>query len=133
VRAIKQLLWNHERNYCLFVLGINSALRPEDLRIIRVGQVRGLKPGDSFEVREEKTGKYRRVGINKGIFKAIQRLLGTRERWDDDDYLFTSRKGGPLQVSTICAFHDFRPPGPLESDRQVLVSDRSSATPSRCS
>jgi integrase len=103
VKAIKQLLADQARNYALFVLGINSALRPEDLRNIRVGQVRGLKPGDSFEVREQKTGKYRRVGINKGVHKAIQRLLATREDWDDDDFLLQSRKRGRLEVSTITA------------------------------
>jgi integrase len=103
VRAIKQLLTGQRRNLALFVLGINSALRPEDLRNITVGHVRGLKPGDSFEVREQKTGKYRRVGINKGIFRTIQDLLATRAHWDDDDWLFQSKKGGRLEVSTITA------------------------------
>lgn len=103
VRAIKQLLAGQPRNLALFVLGINSALRPEDLRNITVGQVRGLKPGDSFELREQKTGKYRRVGINKGIHRTLSDLLATREHWDDDDWLLQSKKGGRLEVSTITA------------------------------
>jgi integrase len=103
VRAIKQILIGQRRNLAMFTLGINSALRPEDLRNITIGQVRGLKPGDSFELREEKTNKYRRVGINKGIFRVVQGLLKTRDQWDDDDWVFQSKKGGRLGVSTITA------------------------------
>lgn len=44
VRSIKVFLRGLQqlRNLALFTLGINSALRPEDLRNILVGQVRGF-------------------------------------------------------------------------------------------
>jgi integrase len=101
VKAIKRLLADRLRDRALFTLGINSALRPEDLRNITVGQVRRLKPGDSFDLREEKTEKYRRVMINKGIHRTIQDLLNSRPDISDDDWIFQSRKGGRLLVSSI--------------------------------
>jgi len=99
IRTIKKLLADHPRNYCLFVLGINTAFRAGDLLSITVGLVRDLRVGDHLEVREQKTGKLRRVTLNRAAVEAIQQLLGSRE-FGDDDYLFSGQRGR-LSVSYV--------------------------------
>ena len=99
IRTIKKLLAGHPRNYCLFVLGINTAFRAGDLLSITAGQVRDLGVGDHLEVREQKTGKLRRVTLNRAAVEAIQQLLESRE-FGDDDYLFSGQRGR-LSVSYV--------------------------------
>jgi integrase len=99
IKTIKKLLAGHPRNYCLFVLGINTALRAGDLLSITVGQVRGLKAGDHLEIREQKTGKVRRVTLNRAAVEAIGKLLESRE-FGEEDFLFTGQRG-QLSVSYV--------------------------------
>ena len=56
IAKIKNLIKNNPRNYCLFILGINTNLRAVDLCQIKVGQVRGLKENDEIELREQIAG-----------------------------------------------------------------------------
>lgn len=99
IKTIKKLLADHPRNYCLFVLGINTAFRAGDLLSITAGQVRHLGVGDHLEIREQKTGKIRRVTLNKAAVQAIQKLLASKE-FADDDFLFTGQRGR-LTVSYV--------------------------------
>jgi len=99
IRTIKKLLTNHPRNYCLFVLGINTTLRAGDLLSITAGQVRPLGASDHLEVREQKTGKIRRVTLNKAAVHAIKNLLASR-KFGDNDFLFTGQRGR-LSVSYV--------------------------------
>ena len=92
VDTIKKLLWDKPRNYALFTIGINTNLRGSDLLSIKAGQVRGLKPMDEITLIEKKTGKHRRINLNKSCIDAAQRLLATRS-FHDDDYLFTGQRG----------------------------------------
>lgn len=90
---IKKLLSNYPRDYCLFVCGVNNGLRGGDLLSLRVRQVRGKKPGDYVEIKEEKTGKINYFYINKSCKKAIDNLI-REHNLSVIDYLFPSRKGG---------------------------------------
>jgi len=99
IRTIKKLLADHPRNFCLFVLGINTAFRAGDLLTITVGQVRNLGVGDHLEVREQKTGKLRRVTLNRAAVDAIQQLLASKE-FNDGDFLFSGQRGR-LSVSYV--------------------------------
>ena len=99
IRTIKKLLADHPRNYCLFVLGINTAFRAGDLLSITAGQVRDLEIGNHLEVREQKTDKLRRVTLNRAAVQAIQQLLGSRE-FSNDDFLFSGQRG-KLSVSYV--------------------------------
>ena len=92
IKLIKKLLDDKPRDLCLFTMGINTNLRASDLLRITAGQVRGLKSGDEHVLREKKTGKERRITLNKTVIKTIQRLLGSRE-YNDDEYLFSSKRG----------------------------------------
>jgi integrase len=92
IKAIKKLLAGRPRDLALFTVGINTNLRAIDLLNIRAGQVRNLKPLDSFEIKEQKTGKTRRVTLNKACVGSIQGLLSSRD-YDDDDPLFLGQRG----------------------------------------
>ena len=93
IKAIKRMLSDKPRDYCLFVLGINTNLRASDLLRITVGQVRGLKPGEEIELKEKKTKKLRRITLNKAVIDAIQRLLASREYEGDKEPLFKGQRG----------------------------------------
>lgn len=92
IKAIKALLANNPRDSALFSLGINTNLRAVDLLKIRVGQVRHLKPLESIELKEQKTGKLRRVTLNKASVDAVRKLIASRD-YLDDDYLFLGQRG----------------------------------------
>jgi integrase len=92
ISAIKKLLADHPRNSALFITGINTNLRASDLLSIKAGQVRGLKPMDEITLIEKKTGKHRRINLNKSCMDAITLLLGTKP-YQDNDYLFIGQRG----------------------------------------
>jgi integrase len=99
IENIKKLLAENPRDSALFTIGINTNLRASDLLRIKVGQVRDLKPGDEIELKERKTGKSRRITLNKSCVQAIQRLLASRT-YADEDLLFTGQRG-PLTVPSV--------------------------------
>lgn len=99
IKTIKERLKTRPLYYCLFVLGINTNLRASDLLNIKVGQVRHLKDMDEITVTEKKTGKHRRITLNKSCAQAIKTLLSSRE-YADTDYLFTGQRG-PLTVPSV--------------------------------
>ena len=104
IETIKRLLQERPRDLLLFVMGINNGLRCGDLLRLRVGDVRGLKPGVSVKVREGKTGKTNTLMMNKATFKVLQRYLDELDP-ADEDYLFKSAKGDnqPLTIQSVNA------------------------------
>ena len=92
ISAIKKLLADKPLYSALFMIGINTNLRASDLLSIKVYQVRGLKPMDEITLIEKKTGKHRRINLNKICIDAVNRLLATRN-YQDDDYLFIGQRG----------------------------------------
>jgi integrase len=99
IESIRKLISDNPRDLTLFTLGINTNLRASDLLRIKVGQVRDLKPGDEIELKEKKTGKSRRITLNKACVQAVQRLLASRP-YADVDLLFTGQRG-PLTVPSV--------------------------------
>lgn len=93
IQLIKKLLAGNLRDLAIFTLGINTNLRASDLLRITVGQIRHLRPGEHFSVREKKTGKLRDITINETVYKALQGLLSSLPSPGDEDFLFQSRKG----------------------------------------
>ena len=89
------------RDFLLFVFGINSGLRIGDLLSLKLGDVKNDRGGlkDDFDIKEQKTGKTRRVFFNKQIKEAISYYLKRTGIFDLDRYLFTnekSKKNKPL-------------------------------------
>jgi integrase len=104
IKTLKDLLRDKPRDYCLFILGINTALRASDLLRIKVKHVRNLKPMDDLELKEKKTKKYRRLTLNAACIDAITKLLASAT-FHDDDFLFRSQrphiKSPEKQVLTV--------------------------------
>ena len=92
IKSIKKLLSDKPRDLCLFTLGINTNLRASDLLKIKIGQVKDLKPGDELTLNETKTGKHRRITLNKAVVSSIQGLINSKE-YNDEDPLFVGQRG----------------------------------------
>jgi integrase len=115
IRLIKKLLADRPRDLALFVLGINTSLRASDLARLTVGQLQGLKPMDELELKEKKTGKVRRLSLNRACIEAIEGQLKALSSCSkpndghpssvlpiDSHPFFASRRGGgALTVSSI--------------------------------
>ena len=100
IKAIKKLLANKPRDLALFTIGINTNLRASDLLRLKVGQVKDLQAGDTVEIKEKKTGKVRRITLNKTCINSIQSLLNSKQ-YQDDDYLFQSQRKDVLTVPSV--------------------------------
>lgn len=99
IKSIKQMLSDRHRDLCLFTMGINTNLRASDLLRIKAGQVRHLKVGDDLVLKEQKTGKRRRITLNKAVVTSIQSLLASKQ-YADEDALFKGQRG-TLTVSSV--------------------------------
>jgi integrase len=100
INLIKKHLADKPRDLAIFTVGINTNLRGVDLLKLKVGQVKYLEVGESFRLKEQKTGKDRQISINPTVHKAIQALLATMPKATDDDYLFQSREGRGKKLTT---------------------------------
>lgn len=98
------------RDYCLFVVGINSGLRISDLLNLKIEDVadksrRGFTILDRVHIREKKTDKLKDFPLGKNSKTAIQEYLDTRPNADMDEYLFLSRNGDNKPISRYQAWH----------------------------
>lgn len=102
VKAIKAILASKPRDLALFTLGINTNLRASDLLQIKIGMVRDLEPGDELVLNEKKTGKERRITLNKTVTTALRRYLDTVD-FDDTAPLFQGQRsnGHALTVPSV--------------------------------
>mgnify|MGYP005759982781 CR=1 FL=1 len=82
IEMLKKELTGRDR--LLFVLGINVALRISDLIQLKIGDLKGK---NHIIVRERKTGKGRRIKLNKSVLNEMNKITG-----DNEEYLFPSRK-----------------------------------------
>lgn len=92
--SLKQ--WCGNRDYILFLLGINTGLRVSDLLRLKIADIKGKK---KIVVKEGKTEKPRTIhltNINKELNDYIDTLEGT-------EWLFPSRKGDK-PISRIQAY-----------------------------
>src|SRR5699024_6277048 len=87
IDRIRKALSGSPRNLLLFTIGINTALRISDMLSRGVGDV----SDDYIVTVESKTGKRKRIKINKAIKQAIKTCVPPDAK--DSDYLFPSRSG----------------------------------------
>jgi len=96
IKMIKGNLYRQKnpRDFLLFVFGINSGLRIGDLLSLKLGDVKDSRGNlkDDLDIREQKTGKTRKVFFNKQIKEAISYYLKKVDIFDLDRYLFTNEK-----------------------------------------
>lgn len=93
IETIKKLLKQQSlRDYCLFVLGINSGLRISDLLKLRISDVAEKgKVKDRIRLRENKTNKFKDFPISDNAKSAIREYLKSR-LYSENEPLFISRK-----------------------------------------
>ncbi|MCK5525448.1 MAG: hypothetical protein KAI83_20150, partial [Thiomargarita sp.] len=60
--------------------------------MIQVFHVKGLGVGDSFELKQPKSGRYRRVTVNIACVEVVKKLLASKN-FSDSDYLFWGKRG----------------------------------------
>ncbi|MDD3724406.1 MAG: tyrosine-type recombinase/integrase [Bacteroidales bacterium] len=88
------------RDYALFVVGTNVALRISDLLDLTWDDI--LDENGNFKIlilKEGKTQKIRNIKLNQSSRKAIGELLETLDTYDMDDYIFKSREGDNKPIS----------------------------------
>jgi len=96
ILAIKRNLKEEKnpRNYLLFVMGINTALRISDLLSLKIKEVIDSK-GDIKKylfVKERKTGRQAKIYINETLKEALNYYLDKSKGIDPDSYLFKSER-----------------------------------------
>jgi len=104
IENIKKLLKTEKslRNYCLFICGINWALRASDLLSIKVGDIRELQIGQTKAIIEKKTGKTNYITMNSATHEVIDAYLKQRtQKLEDNAPLFFSQKGQALEVRSL--------------------------------
>jgi integrase len=74
----------NERDFILFTVGINIGLRISDILPLRVGQVKDTH----IDIIERKTGKRKRIKINKTLRSELDEYIAGRPSYE---YLFKSR------------------------------------------
>jgi integrase len=101
IDAMKKVLRGQSiRDWLLFVLGINSALRVSDLLRLRQADVYDSRGRvlDAVRIREKKTGKEKLFRLNQSAKKALEVYI-QGDGHNPDAYLFRSRQGVNKPIS----------------------------------
>jgi integrase len=111
LEAMKKVLKGSSlRDYCLFVLGINSGLRISDLLNLKIGDVtdENGKVKDRITLREKKTGKSKDFPLSDSAKKAINEYLKSLKSYTVNDWLFASRTQTGKHQGRITRQHAYR-------------------------
>ncbi|MBA7491565.1 Tyrosine recombinase XerC [subsurface metagenome] len=96
IKQIKGNLYRQKnpRDYLIFVFGINSGLRIGDILSLKLADVKDRKGNlrDYLTIKEQKTGKTRKVFFNKEIKEALNYYIKKTGIFNLDQYLFTNEK-----------------------------------------
>jgi len=90
-----------ERNYMMFVVGINTGLRVSDILQLRVRDAKR----SYFNIIEKKTKKKRRFDLTHQLQVELKRYIEGKE---DHEYLFQSRKGINKPIGRSMAYKILR-------------------------
>jgi len=109
------------RNYLLFVMGINTALRIGDLLALKVTDVIDRK-GEIKEylfIKEKKTGRNAKIYLNEAVKQALSQYFESGKAIDPGSYLFKSeRSNKPLErVRVWMMIQDWVKEAGLEGER----------------
>jgi integrase len=98
IQDIKEYLKNtNERNYILFLLGINTGLRIKDMLKLKVRDVEGW----DIYIKESKTKKMNEVRMPPDLKKAMRAYIKGKDR---NEYLFKSREGKNKPITVSMAY-----------------------------
>ncbi|MFD2133323.1 site-specific integrase [Pseudogracilibacillus auburnensis] len=103
IDAMKKFLKSKsERNYILFMVGINTGLRISDILPLRVGDVNRRQ---YFVITEKKTDKRKHIQMTPLLRRELKKYVEGKE---DDEYLFTSRQGVNRPIGRSMAYKILR-------------------------
>ncbi|MGV8981146.1 site-specific integrase [Clostridium sp.] len=111
IQAVKNYLSGKNlRDYTIFVVGINSALRVSDVVKLKWEDVFYEIGELKKEIRliEKKTRKQKVFPINQSMKKALLEYFEYIDKPSDDDYIFKSRQGGNSPLSVKMAWRIFK-------------------------
>ena len=99
IEKIKKVLKSKkDRNFLLFILGINCGLRVSDLLQLKISDI---KNKTHIELVEQKTGKMRRFPLNPTLTKLLNDYIKNK---DENQWLFKSQKGVNQPITRIQAY-----------------------------
>ncbi|MFS0783568.1 site-specific integrase [Bacillus sp. 1P06AnD] len=102
VEAIKAYLKNkNERDYILFVTGINTGLRISDILKLKVKDVKGMH----IAIREQKTDKQKWIRITPSLKRELKHFI---QGMSDDHFIFKSREGVNKPIGRSMAYKILR-------------------------
>lgn len=90
----------YDRNYMMFLVGINTALRFSDLCRLRTEHVKN----NNIYLRDKKTRKENKITLNKDVHKEVMAYV-ERNNLYDTDYLFWSSKGVNKPLTRIMGYN----------------------------
>ena len=111
IQAVKNYLSGKNlRDYTIFVVGINSALRVSDIVKLKWEDVFYEIGELKKEIRliEKKTSKQKVFPINQSMKKALLEYFEYIDKPSDDEYIFKSRQGGNSPLSVKMAWRIFK-------------------------
>jgi site-specific recombinase XerD len=111
IQAVKNYLSGKNlRDYTIFVVGINSALRVSDVVKLKWENVFYEIGELKKEIRliEKKTSKQKVFPINQSMKKALLEYFEYIDKPSDDEYIFKSRQGGNSPLSVKMAWRIFK-------------------------
>lgn len=89
---------NDERNFMMVFTAIHTGLRASDLLKLRV---RDVKDRSHINIVEGKTGKSKRIIINKELKQELKKYCKGKEHYE---FLFASREGANNPISRVRAY-----------------------------
>ncbi|NUU76924.1 site-specific integrase [Paenibacillus xylanilyticus] len=102
IDGIKEFLRSEsERNYMMFVFGINTGLRIQDMLKLRVRDVQG----EHIILIEMKTGKKKWIKITATLRRELKKYT---EGMEQNEYLFPSRQGENKPIKRDMAYKIMR-------------------------
>lgn len=88
------------RNYTMFVMGLNVALRISDLLSLRWSDVLDKQHKfKNIKIKEQKTQKSREIELNETCRIALNDLKSTIEDFDMNDHIFVSREANDKPIT----------------------------------
>jgi len=108
IQEIKSLLLSEEkyRDWLMFTLGLNFALRISDLLRLKISDVYDddMFPKNRVILREKKTGKENFLTITNGSREALVQYQKLKRLKYSNDFLFKSRQGGDRPIDRVQAY-----------------------------
>ena len=101
VESLRKVLADRPRDLTLLNFGIDTCLRSQDLLSLRVSTIKTDwgELRETFDWKQGKTNRPVRCQLSKNSLDSFLRWVDVSQK-DDDDFIFTSVRGGKNAIST---------------------------------